>query len=61
MRNDPRWIIAKYAGTDQDGRAIKRGDRVFYYPLTRAMLTGEKAEQAAREFQAAASDEGYFP
>ena len=55
--NDPRWITAKFDSLDANGNAVKKGDRIFYYPLTKTVLTGEKAEQAARDFEAAAFDE----
>jgi hypothetical protein len=54
---DPRWITAKYAGTDKDGVPFRKGERVFYYPVSRTILTGDKAEQAARDFEAAKFDE----
>lgn len=57
---DPRWIYAKYAGRDADGNPIRPGDRVFYFPRTRTIYTGAKAEQAARDFQAAAEDEDNY-
>lgn len=58
MRNDPYWMIARFDGKDTDGNAVKKGTRVFYYPRNRSMLTGEKAEQASRDFDAAREDEG---
>jgi hypothetical protein len=57
---DPYWITARYAGTDRNGQPFKRGDRVFYYPATRAILAGDAAEQAARDFAAAAFDEALY-
>lgn len=57
MRDDPRWMTAQVDGTDHHGNAIRRGDRVFYYPRTRTLLTGARAEQAARDFAAAVDDE----
>ncbi len=58
---DPHWIVTRYAGAiDTDGKPIPKGARVFYYPNGRRFLTGEKAEQAARDFEAARFDEtGY--
>lgn len=55
--NDPRWIIARRAGVDARGQKFDAGDTVYYYPLTKVILTGEAAKQAAREFQAALDDE----
>ncbi|KGT73713.1 hypothetical protein MA20_42970 [Bradyrhizobium japonicum] len=54
---DPRWIITKYPGSDRKGVFIPKGTRVFYYPTSRAMLTGAEAEQASRDFEAARFDE----
>lgn len=54
---DPYWTTAKFNSTDQAGRPVKRGDRIFYYPRTKTVLTGEAAEKASREFEAAAADE----
>lgn len=58
--NDPRWINAKYAGTDRNGRQFSRGERVLYYPLTKAILSGEPAAQAMRDFEAAMADEAFM-
>jgi len=57
MRGNPYWMTVRYAGKDKNGKPFKRGDRVFYYPNTRTCLTGEEAEQAARAFEAARSDD----
>lgn len=56
---DPYWMVAKYPGKDHKGNPFKKGDRVFYYPRTKAILTGEEAQQASRDFDAARFDEGY--
>ena len=58
-RNDPRWIIAKRAGVAHNGAAFNAGARVLYYPASRIMLTGDSADKAWRDFEAAASDEDY--
>lgn len=57
--NDPYWMVAKYPGQDKNGKPFRRGDRVFYYPLTKTILTGPEAEKASREFDSAAFDEDY--
>jgi len=54
---DPYWTTAKFDSTTKDGQQVRRGDRIFYYPSTKTVLVGEKAEQAARDFQSAAFDE----
>ncbi|MGZ8325061.1 MAG: hypothetical protein ACXWU8_06795 [Rhodoplanes sp.] len=48
-RNDARWIIAKSNGIDAHGRKFGKGERVFYYPALREIVSGERAEQAARQ------------
>lgn len=61
MKNrDPYWTTARYSGQDANGRPVKKGDRIFYYPNTRTLLTGPEAEKAAAEFHAAASDEAFL-
>lgn len=57
---DPRWIIARYAGKDTNGRAFTKGERVFYYPNGKKIVSGEAAEQASRDFDAAAFDEDFM-
>jgi hypothetical protein len=57
---DPYWMTAKYSGKDKNGKPFRAGERVFYYPLTKTVLTGAEAEAAARDFDAARFDEdGY--
>jgi hypothetical protein len=55
--NDPRWIKAKRSGRDDEGKPFRAGEKVLYYPLTKTFMTGKKAEQAWREFEAAREDE----
>lgn len=57
--SDPHWITARFAGTDTNGRAFAKGERVFYYPNGRTIVSGPAAEQASREFAAAAADEAF--
>lgn len=59
VKGDPYWMEAKYPGRDNKGRAFNKGDRVFYYPRTKAFLTGPEAEQASRDMESARFDEGY--
>jgi hypothetical protein len=57
---DPYWLTAKYPGVDKNGNPFKKGDRVFYYPIGKVVLTGKEAEAAARDFEARRFDEeGY--
>lgn len=58
-RGDPYWMEAKFPGRDAKGNPFKKGDRVFYYPLTKTFLTGPEAQQASRDMDAARFDEGY--
>ena len=48
-RNDARWIIAKSSGIDAHGRRFSKGERVFYYPALGEIVSGARAEQAARQ------------
>lgn len=54
---DPYWTEARFDSKDKDGNPVKKGTRIFYYPRTKTVLQGEKAEQASRDFQAASFDE----
>lgn len=57
---DPYWMTAKYSGVDKNGKPFRAGERVFYYPNGKVILTGKEAEAAARDFDAARFDEdGY--
>jgi hypothetical protein len=56
---DPYWTTAKFNSTDANGVPVKRGDRIFYYPATRTVLTGDAANKAAAEFQGAKMDEAF--
>lgn len=58
QRGDPYWTTAKFDSKDSKGNAVKKGDRIFYYPRTKTVLTGEAAETASREFEASCQDEG---
>jgi len=57
---DPYWMTTKYPGKSHDGKPIKPGTRVFYYPKTKTMLVGPEAEKAAKNFQAYAFDEDMY-
>ena len=54
---DPYWTTAKFNSTDANGNAVKRGDRIFYYPATKTVLTGPAADKASADFAGAAADE----
>jgi hypothetical protein len=57
---DPYWTSAKFDSTDANGNIVKRGDRIFYYPDSKTVLTGDAAEKAAGEFNAATQDEAFM-
>ena len=58
--NDPHWITTRYPQQDSSGTVHPANTRAFYYPLTRRVLFGEEAEQAARDFEAARHDEEFM-
>ena len=57
---DPYWLTAKYPGRAQDGSPMKKGDKVLYYPRTKTVMAGLKAEQAWRDFQSEIADEDFY-
>jgi hypothetical protein len=54
---DPRWITARFDSQGACGHAIKRGDRIFFYPNGKKALCQNCGEPAHAEFVAAAQDE----
>ena len=62
MRNhypqDPRWIVARYAGTCPDCKiSISPGERVYYFPQGKHTYCTLCGEARSREFESAAADE----
>ena len=57
---DPRWITAKYDGTDAKGLPFRKGDRVFYFPATRGIYAGQNAGEAAARFESDRADEDVY-
>ena len=57
---DPYWTTAKFNSSDAHGRPVKKGDRIFYYPAQRTVLTGAEADKASAEFSAAKMDEASY-
>jgi len=53
-RFDTAILLAKYPGTDKDGRKFKRGERIAYCRRTRTVLTSDPANVDAIERQQAA-------
>ena len=58
---DPRWITAKYAGRDANGKPFKAGEKVLYFPNGKKFYTGAEAEKAWLEFLSAKGDEEGMP
>ena len=60
MNGDPYWTEARFNSADANGNKVAKGDRIFYYPRTKTVLSGTHAEQAAAEFADAAADEAFM-
>ena len=56
-KGDPYWTTARFNSTDKNGNPVKKGDRIFYYPRCKTVLTGDAAEKASADFNCAAADE----
>ena len=71
-KDDPYWMKSKYDGVSGEQNLpvqrrlrkgevkFKKGDEILYYPNGKVILVGKKAEQAYRDYQAAASDEDFY-
>jgi len=65
-KGDPYWITTRFAGKClKCGRAIKRGERAFYYPRGERGRNlycdaDECGRQAERQFVAEAQDEAFL-
>ena len=71
-KDDPFWMKSKYDGVSGEQRLpvqrrlrkggvkFKKGDEILYYPKGKVIMVGKEAEQAWRDFQAAASDEDFY-
>lgn len=57
---DPYWTVARWDGKDAEGRPVKKGTRIFYFPNGRQVFQGEAAEREARSFEAARQDEAFM-
>ena len=60
FKGDPYWTNARFASNDANGKPVKKGDRIFYYPRTKTVLTGTEAEAASRDFSASVADEDFM-
>ena len=58
-RNDPYWLTAKYSSGQcpRCNHQHRRGERIYYYPLTHSAYCQPCGEDAARDFAAALFDE----
>ena len=71
-KDDPFWMKSKYDGVSGEQRLpvqrrlrkggvkFKKGDEILYYPKGKVIMVGKEAEQAYRDFQAAAQDEDFY-
>jgi hypothetical protein len=59
-KGDPYWMKAKYPGVADDGTPFKRGQEVLYWPRTKTIMVGRKAEDAWKRFEAEAEDEDFM-
>src|SRR3546814_18266753 len=57
-KGDPYWKRAKVGGNSADGTPYDKGDRVFFYPRSRATYAGNAASRASAEFDELASPAG---
>lgn len=53
-------MTARFDSVSADGKSIRKGDRIFYFPRTKSAFVGESAEREASSFAAAASDEAFM-
>ena len=56
---DPRWIKLRRT-ICVHGKTLPRGTVAFFFPLTGAMLTGDAARRAARQFALELLDEEFL-
>ena len=71
-KDDPFWMKSKYDGVSGEQRLpvqrrlrkggvkFKKGDEILYFPKGKVIMVGKEAEQAWRDFQAAAQDEDFY-
>ena len=62
-RKDPYWTTARFVSKCRTcGRAIRKGERIYYYPAGRVVLCDNDncGGQGERDFQAAAFDESMY-
>ncbi|RPJ40124.1 MAG: hypothetical protein EHM35_00530 [Planctomycetaceae bacterium] len=49
---DPYWLAARFASTCTCGKQIRKGDRIFYYPKTKAAVCETCGRQGANDLRA---------
>lgn len=71
-KDDPVWMKSKYDGVSGEqrlpvqrrlrkgGDKFKKGDEILFFPKGKVIMVGKEAEQAWRDFQAAAQDEDFY-
>jgi len=58
---DPYWLQARFASKCRKcGAQIKRGERIFYYPIEKTAYCEKCGQAASAEFDAAAMDEAFL-
>ena len=58
---DPRWMQARFAGVDDEGRSFKKGEEILYWPSTKTVMTGQRAKDAWLRFLSEKGDEEGMP
>ena len=71
-KGDPFWMKSKYDGVSGEQRLpvqrrlrkggvkFKKGDEILYFPKGKIIMVGKEADQAWRDFEAAAADEDFY-
>jgi transcription elongation factor Elf1 len=59
-KGDPKWIEAKFNSTCSCGRAIKKGEQIFYYPKGKVAFCSDCGQSRSAEFQSAVQDEDFY-
>ena len=56
---DPYWTTAKFNSTCACGKAVKQGDRIFYYPSQKKAVCETCGEEGASALRAEIAYERY--
>ena len=57
---DPRWLVARYPGRCKCGAEVKRGDRVFYWPIGKHVECSSCGAVSSERFELEAQDEAIY-